>query len=89
MNSIILVSISDIGNDLLSWIQTKGEFLVGFLPRSPFRSIIDRLGEIPYIDTISWFIPIDEIILLLMYWTTAIGLFYIYMIVLRWVKAVN
>lgn len=89
MNGIILASVSDIGNDILSWIQTKADFLVTFLPRSPFRSIIDRLGEIPYIDTISWFIPIDEIILLLMYWTTAIGLFYVYMIILRWIKALD
>lgn len=89
MDFILLASISDIGNDILTWVQDKGGFLTGFLPRSPFRSVIDRLGEIPYIDAISWFIPIDEIILLLMYWTTAIGLFYVYMIVLRWIKALD
>lgn len=89
MNGIFLVSVSDIGNDLLTWIENKGQFLCGFLPRSPFRNVIDKMGNIPYIDAISWFVPIDEIILLLMYWTTAIGLFYVYMIVLRWVKALD
>lgn len=89
MNSVLLFSVSDIGNDLLSWVETKGQFLVGFLPSSPFRAVIDRVGTIPYIDTIAWFVPIDEIILLLMYWTTAIGVYYIYMIALRWIKALD
>lgn len=83
------MDISSIGNSILTFVQEKGEFLVSFLPRSPFRQIIDRLGDVPYIDTISWFVPIDEIILLLIYWTTAIGLFYVYMIVLRWIKALD
>ena len=83
------MDISNIGNSILSWITEKASFLINFLPRSPFRKVIDLMGNIPYIDAIGWFIPIDEIILLLMYWTTAIALFYAYMIVLRWVKAIE
>ena len=86
---ILLASVSDIGNDLLSWINIKAQFLVQFLPTSPFRKIIDSMGSIPYIDSISWFVPIDEIVLLLLYWTTAIGIYYVYSIVLRWVKAID
>lgn len=83
------MNISGIGNDILSWVQTKGDFLVHLLPISPFRRIIDAMGNIPYIDTIGWFVPLDEIILLLMYWTTAIVIYYGYMIVLRWIKAID
>ena len=89
MNTILLSTIGDYGNDLLSWIEDKAYFLCQFLPLSPFRRIIDRIGDIPYIDTISWFVPIDEIILLLMYWTTAIAVYYGYMIALRWIKAID
>ena len=89
MNYILLYTVSDIGNDILSWVNIKSQFLVGFLPRSPFRSIINSMGNIPYIDTISWFVPIDEIVLLLMYWTTAIGIYYVYSIALRWIKAID
>ena len=89
MQGILLYTVSDVGNDILSWITVKAQFLVTFLPRSPFRSIIDHMGNIPYIDSISWFVPIDEIVLLLMYWTTAIGIYYVYSIVLRWVKAID
>ena len=89
MNGIFLVSVSDIGNDLLTWVESKAYFLIGFLPYSPFRRVIDHIGNIPYIDTIAWFVPIDEIVLLLMYWTTAIGVYYVYMVVLRWIKAID
>lgn len=83
------MDISSIGNSLLNWVQDKSAYLCNFLPTSPFRRIIDSMGNIPYIDTIGWFVPIDEIILLLMYWTTAIALYYGYMIILRWVKAIE
>ena len=89
MQSVLLYSISDIGNNILSWIQEKAQFLLEFLPTSPFRRAIDLIGNIPYIEQINWFIPIDDMILILMWWGTAIGLYYAYMIILRWVKAID
>ena len=83
------MDISAIGNGILSFINDKAEFLVTFLPFSPFKRIIDHIGNIPYIEYIGWFVPIDEIILLLMYWTTAIGVYYAYSIALRWIKAID
>ena len=89
MNGILLFSVSDIGNSILSWIQDKSEFMLHFLPTSPFRRAIDMIGNIPYIEEINWFIPIDDAVLILMWWGTAIGIYYAYMIVLRWIKAIE
>ena len=89
MQGIYLVTISEIGNNILNWVQDKADFLLQFLPTSPFRRAIDGLGTIPYIQEINWFIPIDDAILILMYWGTAIGLYYAYMIILRWIKAID
>lgn len=89
MDGILLFSVSDIGNDILNWIQDKASFLLTFLPTSPFRKAIDLIGNIPYIQQINWFIPINEAILILMWWGTAIGLYYAYMIALRWIKAIE
>lgn len=84
------MNIIDIGNEILNWVQDKGNWLVSnFLPRSPFRAIIDRLGNVPYMNEIAWFVPIEEIVLLLMYWTSAIALYYGYQLILRWVKAID
>lgn len=89
MNGILLFSVSDIGNDILNWIQEKAQFLCNFLPTSPFRKVIDLIGNIPYIEEINWFIPIQEIIMVLEFWGVSIAVYYGYMIVLRWVKAIE
>ena len=83
------MDISTIGNNILNFIQEKATFLLQFLPVSPFRRAIDLVGEIPYMEEIAWFIPIEEIILILMWWGSAIAIYYGYMIVLRWVKAID
>lgn len=89
MDFVLLASISDIGNNILSWVQEKGSYLASFLPTSPFRKAIDLIGTIPYLEEINWFIPIEEAVLILMWWGTAIAVYYGYMIVLRWVKALD
>lgn len=89
MNGIYLATISEIGNNILNWVQDKASFLLSFLPTSPFRKAIDLIGTIPYLEEINWFIPIDDCILVLMWWGTAIGLYYAYMIILRWIKAID
>lgn len=83
------MDIGNIGNQILSWIQDKATFLVNFLPLSPFRRAIDLIGQIPYMEYIAWFVPIEEIIMILMWWGSAIIIYYGYMIVLRWVKAID
>lgn len=89
MNGILLYSVSDIGNSILNWVQEKASFLLQFLPTSPFRRAVDLIGNIPYINEIKWFIPIDEIILISMWWGTSIAVYYGYMIILRWIKAID
>ena len=83
------MDIGNIGNQILTWIQDKASFLVNFLPLSPFRRAIDLIGQIPYMEYIAWFIPIEEIVMILMWWGSAIIIYYGYMIVLRWVKAID
>lgn len=82
-------TISGWGNDILNWVQDKGNWLVKFLPHSPFRRAIALIGNIPYMEEIAWFVPIHEMVLILMWWVSAIGVYYAYMIVLRWIKAID
>lgn len=83
------INVSNIGNNLLSWIEEKAVFLMSFLPTSPFRKAMTLIGNIPYMNEIAWFVPVQEIILILMWWGSAIAIYYGYMIVLRWVKAID
>lgn len=58
------------------------------LPPSPF-TIVDNSPLKPYLGYINYFVPFDECINLLQLWLVAIGSYYLYQIVLRWIKAIE
>lgn len=65
------------------------EAVLSLLPLSPFEKYIDSLASIPYIPYINWFIPVGVFVEIGLTWLGAIGTFYLLMIVLRWVKAIE
>ena len=62
--------------------------LISVLPVSPFQDFISYLSSVPYLGYINWFIPMGTIINITVTWTTAIGLYYLYSIVMRWIKVI-
>ena len=62
--------------------------LMSVLPTSPFQGFISYLSAVPYLGYINWFIPMGTIINITVTWTTAIGLYYLYSIVMRWIKVI-
>ena len=38
---------------------------------------------------VNWFIPIDDFIVIGQAWLVAIGIFYLYQVVLRWLKVIG
>ena len=72
-------------------ISSCGEILTvifALLPNSPFN-YIDMSGLTNFLGYINYLIPVTEIVAILTLWCSAIGLYYIYQIVLRWVKVVE
>lgn len=62
--------------------------IFGLLPNTPFA--IDETSVISeYMGYLNWIIPIDKILIVTMSWLTAIALYYVYQIVLRWIKAIE
>lgn len=59
------------------------------LPTSPFIRYIDALQSLPYLSYLNWFIPISTFIVISQGWLLAVGLYYVYSIVLRWIKAIK
>lgn len=59
---------------------------VNLLPTSPFVSV--TLDNIAFIDTLNWVMPFRVFITILMAWLTAIGLYLVVQIILRWVKVI-
>lgn len=63
--------------------------LTALLPVSPFAGIIDNLEALPYLGYINWFIPVGEMVSIAVTWVTAIGIYYLYSVIARWVKLIS
>ena len=63
--------------------------IYGVLPLSPFQPYLDQMSGLPYLGYLNWFFPIGDAIVITATWLTAIGVYYTYMGVLRWIKAIG
>lgn len=60
--------------------------VLALFPLSPFQPVIEELGSLPYLPYINWFVPIGDFIKIGMVWITAIGAYYAWSIIARWIK---
>lgn len=78
---------------MLSWMNELLEkfldFVLALLPLSPFTEVIDSLESVPYLGYLNWFIPVGTCLKIGTLWLSAIIIFYIYSIILRWIKAIQ
>ena len=57
------------------------DLLMKAFPTSPFADTIEKFSKLPYLGYINWFVPVSEMV--------AIGVYYIYSIIARWVKLIE
>lgn len=75
-------TITSIFNQLFSSI-------IGFLPKSPFRTYIDSIGDIPFLENLNWFIPIPECIAILQVWLSVVIVYYTYSAIMRFLRLIR
>lgn len=63
--------------------------VLGLLPLSPFTDWIEYLSNVPYLGYINWFIPMGTMVKITASWIGAIAVYYIYSVILRWIKMVQ
>ena len=63
--------------------------LIEVLPTSPFREFIEDFEELPYLGYLNWFFPVRGCLIVMAAWLGAVTLFYLYSIVMRWVKMIG
>ena len=63
--------------------------ILDILPGSPFQGLYSLTLDSNWLGYLSWLIPIPEILALLEAWIVSVGLFYFYMVALRWIKAIE
>lgn len=76
-------------NFMMELINKFAGWLCDILPTSPFRQYIDSFSNLPFLGYLNWFIPVRSILTVLAAWLGSIALFYMYSIVMRWVKMIG
>lgn len=65
--------------------------VIELFPASPF-SVLDELSNsqvYEWLRMLNWFIPIGTFVGILEAWLTGIAVYYVYQIVLRWIKVIE
>lgn len=75
-------------NGLIKGLGSVLSLIFFALPPSPF-SILDSTPIAEYLPGLNYFIPIKEMMDIGTAWLLCISVYYIYQIVLRWVKAID
>lgn len=68
-----------------------GRSVLDLLPESPFMFLQDMTNTEVYdwLKMLNWFIPINSFIGILEAWLSGILVYYVYQIVLRWIKVIE
>lgn len=63
--------------------------LAEVLPVSPFQPYLTAFRGLPYLGYLNWFIPVRSCIKIGMSWLGVIAMFYLYSIIMRWLKVIG
>lgn len=63
--------------------------VMAFLPSSPFQLAINAMSNLPYLSYLNWFFPVTEAVVVVEVWVTAIGVYYLYSAIMRWIKIIG
>lgn len=69
--------------------ETFAQKLLEVLPLSPFQQFIDQFRSLPYLGWLNWFFPVGTCLTVMAAWLVAVGLFYLYSILMRWLKIIG
>lgn len=65
------------------------ELLLSVFPLSPFMPVIRELSSLPYLGYINWLVPVGDFIKMGTLWLSAIGAYYGWSVIARWVKLLS
>ena len=75
---------------MLTWMKELLDkfldVLLKLFPLSPFAPYIAALGDLPFLGYLNWFVPVGTLLKIGTAWLTAIAVYYLYMVIARWIK---
>lgn len=66
--------------------------VINVLPASPFRPVIDSFNDSQihiFLSYVNYLLPVAEMISILSIWIVGVAAYYIYQLILRWIKVIN
>lgn len=69
--------------------ENFAEKLLALLPLSPFQQFINQFRGLPYLGWLNWFFPVGDCLVVMLAWLGAVGLFYLYSVLMRWLKMIG
>lgn len=76
-------------NELQSLWNSFAGLLVSVLPTSPFQEYISDFVPPSWLGYLNWFLPVGTFLSILSAWLVAIGLYYLYSVIARWIKVIQ
>lgn len=63
--------------------------VISLLPHSPFADWIESFNVPNWMGWLNWFFPVGQCLSIMAIWLVAMGLYYLYSIILRWIKVIG
>jgi hypothetical protein len=81
--------LTDFFNFVIESIGSAITWILSFFPLSPFSELNTEKPEIINLGHITWFIPFPTMIIHFTIFLTAVGFYYSYRLIARWLKLVR
>lgn len=76
-------------SDMTALLNKFLRLVTSLLPLSPFRDFIDSFEQLPFLGYLNWFVPVGKMVEIGTAWIVAIGVYYLYSVIARWIKLIS
>jgi hypothetical protein len=76
-------------SDMTALLDKFLSWILNLLPLSPFTDIISSMEQLPFLGYLNWFVPVGKMLAVGTAWLVAIGVYYLYSVIARWIKLIS
>lgn len=56
---------------------------------SPFLKFFDSFKDLPALGYLNWFFPVKDCLVVMAAYLVAVGVYYVYSVIMRWIRAIE